>query len=250
MTKLKAFSIHITASALVVGCVLALIWLIWYPAPFLQLFGAPVTLELLIGVNLVLGPALTLLLYKPGKPHLLLHMSVILLIQIAALIYGASFAYSERPCYMIYVVDRFEAVSCSRIDPKQIAANEAAAAMNSPGLLYAEARMPTDPKDMSKLLEEVVFQGKPDIAERPEYWVPFTADTFDQIQSRNTPINELALNDDETRVIKGLIDIYGKDLMLVPLTAKHNAVSLVMSRETLRPVGWLEADPWVIAQRR
>ena len=250
MTKLKAFSFHITASALVVGGVLALIWRTWYPAPLFELLGIPVALQVLVGVNLVLGPALTLLLYKAGKPHLLLHLSVILLIQVSALVYGASVAYSERPCYMIYVVDRFEAVSCSRIDPNEIAANDAVEAKSSSGLLYAEARMPTDPKEMSRLVEEVVFEGKPDIAERPQHWVPFTADTFDRIQSKNTPISELPLNDDETRLIEGLIDIYGQDLILVPLTAKHNAISLVMSRETLRPVGWLESDPWVIAERR
>ena len=250
MTKLKAFSIHVTASALVVGCVLALIWGVWYPAPLFQLLGISLALQVLVGVNLVIGPALTLLLFRPGKPRFLLRISLILLVQIAALVYGASVAYSERPCYMIYVVDRFEAVSCSRIDPNEIAANDAVEAKSSSGLRYAEARMPTDPKDMSRLLEEVVFEGKPDIAERPEHWVPFTADTFDRIQSKNTPINELPLNDDETRVIDGLIDTYGTDLILVPLTAKRNAISLVMSRETLRPVGRLKSDPWVIAERR
>lgn len=247
MTKLKAFSIHFTASALVVCVSLALIWGIWYPTPLFQLLGLSVPLQVLVSVNLALGPALFSLLYRPGRPHLLLRISPILLIQLAALGYGASVAFSERPCYMIYVVDRFEAVACSRIDPKAIALNEPGA---SSGLVYAEAIMPADPKEMSRLVEEVVLEGKPDIAERPRYWAPFTADTFDQIQSKQTPISELPLNSNETRVIDRLITLYGERLILVPLTANYKAVSLIMSRETLRPVGWLESDPWVIAERR
>ena len=47
MSKLRAFLIHLTISATVVGAVFAIIFFFWYPAPYFRVSGA----------NDIVGPA-------------------------------------------------------------------------------------------------------------------------------------------------------------------------------------------------
>jgi hypothetical protein len=248
-SKTKAFLIHFFASAMVVGTVLALIWFAWYPAPLFDLLGAWDLIKVLVGVDLVLGPALTLLLYKPGKPKLLLDMSVVLLIQLGALSYGVAVIYSERPCYMVYTVDRFEAVSCSVVNPADLAANTLLPQKLWYEPLYLVANMPVDPKEMNLLIDEVVFQGKPDIAERPKYWLPFNRDVFQSIKAKRPAMDTYIFEPAEQVVIDRIRAVNDADLLITPLTAKDSSISLILSSETLRPVGSLSVDPWSIELR-
>ena len=117
MSKTRAFLLHLSISATIVGIVCALIFFVWYPQPFFQIAGASSVLKVLIGVDLIVGPLLTLLLYKPGKPKLLFDMSCIALIQIVALVYGTAIIFSERPYYLVFAVDRFEVLAHRDVDP-------------------------------------------------------------------------------------------------------------------------------------
>ena len=65
--KLKAAGIHLALSALVIAIIFGIIFLLWYPAPWFKVTGTNEIIWVLIGVDLVLGPALTLLVYKKGK---------------------------------------------------------------------------------------------------------------------------------------------------------------------------------------
>ena len=248
MTKKNAFLIHLAGSTIIVGIVLLLIWFVWYPAPLFELLGAWNVIRVLISVDIVLGPALTLLLYKPGKPKLLLDMSVVLIIQLAALIYGVSVIYGERPCYMVYAVDRFEAVACSQVDSKAVIANAALPAKRWQEPLYVEARMPESIEEQNLLLEEVVFQGLPDIAERPQYWLPFSVETIARIRHKYPVLGDTAIPDVWQAEVTRLLERYGPELIIVPLTAKDNSVGLVINADTLRAVGSLPVDPWELAR--
>jgi len=238
----------LAGSAVIVGAVLLIIGFVWYPAPLFDLLGAWPVIRVLVGVDLVLGPALTLLLYKPGKPKLLLDMSVVLVIQMTALVYGVSVIYSERPCYMVYAIDWFEAVACSGIDQTTLTANTAIPAKRWQEPLYVEARMPASIEARNQLIDEVVFQGLPDIAERPEHWVPFPAETVAGIRRKYAALEDLLV--DETIALEAarLLERHGPELVMVPLTAKDNSVALVINAATLRPVGTLAADAWGLAK--
>ncbi len=248
-TKTTAFLIHFLASASVVGTVLALIWFAWYPAPLFDLLGAWEVIRVLVGVDLILGPALTLLLYRPGKPKLLLDMSVVLLIQVSALSYGVSVIYSERPCYMVYAIDRFEAVACSQIDPTDLAANTLLPQKVWHEPLYVAAKMPNDPVEINRLIEEVVLEGKPDISERPKYWIPFDREVFKSIQAKRPSTDRYKFAMPDQVIIDQLSSAYDDSLMVVPLTAKDNSMTLILSTATMRPIGSLTIDPWEVELR-
>ncbi|MFZ4790954.1 MAG: hypothetical protein ACOYMW_08700 [Candidatus Competibacteraceae bacterium] len=68
MTRFRAFAIHLTASASIVLALLGLMRWVWYPAPYFEINGGWIVLRILAGVDVVLGPLLTLIVFKPGKP--------------------------------------------------------------------------------------------------------------------------------------------------------------------------------------
>jgi len=96
MTKLKAALIHISLSIFVVGLLFLSIYYIWYPRPFFEISGVIEPIKLLVMVDVIIGPLLTFVVYKKDKKRLKFDLSIIALLQIAALFYGAHTIYNGR----------------------------------------------------------------------------------------------------------------------------------------------------------
>ncbi len=71
-TKLFAFSLHFLATAVLAAIAAALIFLIWFPAPFARMVGGTELFMLVVGCDVVLGPLLSLVIYDPRKTRLAL----------------------------------------------------------------------------------------------------------------------------------------------------------------------------------
>src|SRR5437762_10459463 len=65
ISRRRAFLTHLLSSAVIVSAVCVLVFFVWYPHPYFRISGAWNPLRVLIGVDLVLGPLLTLLVFKP-----------------------------------------------------------------------------------------------------------------------------------------------------------------------------------------
>ena len=85
MTRLKASFTHFLISIAVFGLFLALVFFIWYAYPFNLTQGVGEIVYIMAGVDVVLGPLLTLIVFKAGKKSLKFDLSVIALVQISAL---------------------------------------------------------------------------------------------------------------------------------------------------------------------
>src|SRR5215467_2770396 len=121
--RLKAFSLHLLASACALILVLGGLWLGWYRWPGWYLADALHIVGLLILVDLALGPTLTLIVANPAKPRreLSRDIAVIVAVQIAALIYGGITLWGGRPLYYTFSSDRLEVVQASDIKPEELA---------------------------------------------------------------------------------------------------------------------------------
>ncbi|MDO4433162.1 MAG: hypothetical protein Q4B82_01085 [Alysiella sp.] len=97
--KLKAAAWHFVFSVLVF--VLALVWIRWflYPDFHFDLNGVWYGLRLVAGVDLVLGPLITFLVFHHAKPlrEKIMDFTLIGLVQAAALFYGLYTMYQEHP---------------------------------------------------------------------------------------------------------------------------------------------------------
>ena len=146
--KARAGLLHLIISALAVGVLAWLTLTVWYPDGLATLQGVWKILGLVAVVDVILGPALTVLVYKPRKRTLVFDLSVIALIQIAALTYGAWTISAQRPAYLAYMYDRFFVVTARDIldEPpatvQAIEGNRALLAMPGGSRLSVEAEMP------------------------------------------------------------------------------------------------------------
>lgn len=102
--KLKAACLHFVCSVVIFA--LAVWWLVavLYPSFHFGLNGGIYGLRLMAGVDLVLGPLLTLLVFHPVKPwrEKMMDFIVIGAVQLAALGYGLHTMYQEHPKLLVY----------------------------------------------------------------------------------------------------------------------------------------------------
>src|SRR5690606_22701846 len=119
-TRLKAFFIHLLLSVLVALASLFWVFTIWYPALLHQALAVTHILLLLVIVAMTLGPLLTLVVYKPGKPTLFFDLTVIAALQLSALAYGLWTVAEGRPAWLVFNVDRFDVVQVVDIDTRHL----------------------------------------------------------------------------------------------------------------------------------
>ncbi len=175
ISRPRAVLTHLGVSATFVGAACALIFFLWYPHPYFLAAGAWQVLRVLIGVDLVLGPLLTAIVFKPGKRGLKFDLAVIALVQVAAFVYGVTTIYGGRPYFTVFAVDRFYVLARGDIVRDELERHERNDWLRKTlrGPLLVAAERPSDPAGAQRLLDETVFQGKPDLERRPDYWAPY-----------------------------------------------------------------------------
>jgi len=121
MTRWKACAIHLALSALVLSLIaLVLVWR-WYPPGLFHMARADGLLLLIGGVDLVLGPLLTLIVFKTGKKSLKFDLTVIALLQVAALAFGLHAVWKSRPVFLVASDTRLTLVYAFEIEPQDLA---------------------------------------------------------------------------------------------------------------------------------
>ncbi|MFP6814558.1 MAG: hypothetical protein VB949_02660 [Pseudomonadales bacterium] len=84
-----------------------LVVFVWYPDFFFTTDGGWQGIRIIAAVDLVLGPTLTLVVYKKGKPGLKTDLTLIGLFQAVCLFVGTYVVYEERPIIMVYSDGQF-----------------------------------------------------------------------------------------------------------------------------------------------
>ena len=114
MTRWKASGIHFSISVLVTAAVAALIFY-WYSPQLIGIAGGLKLLGIMVVVDLVLGPLLTMIIYNEKKRSLKFDLCVIAVTQLSALIYAGYVAYWARPIFVVGVIDRFELIAAIEV---------------------------------------------------------------------------------------------------------------------------------------
>lgn len=174
MSRWKASGIHLLISFLVIGLIAAYIIHFWYPLALMSMAKADRLLLLIGGIDLVVGPLLTLIVYKTNKPSLKFDLSVIALFQLAFLCYGLNTIYQSRPVFLIAVRDQIEMVFANEIDKKNLAKallpEAKSLGFTKPKLMAAF--QPSDPQLRDKIMWDAIAGGN-DIQALPQYYASF-----------------------------------------------------------------------------
>lgn len=167
-------AVHLLASAGVALVGALLIFRLWYPPPFQALAGGMSLFLLLVSVDVVLGPALTLVAASPGKSlrEFRRDLAVIVALQIAAFCYGIYTIALARPIYEVFEIDRFRIVTAADIEPEELAkARPELRRMPWLGPELIAAVKPTDPSEQLRSIN-LGFAGI-DLSMIPANWRPY-----------------------------------------------------------------------------
>lgn len=187
---IKAASIHLGLSLLVAAFAGGLVFGLWYPYPYRELAGGRELFFLVVSVDVICGPLLTLVLFNPKKPRAELwrDLGLVSLIQIAALFYGISAVWQARPLFLVQEIDRFKVIAAPEVDGRALEAlPESMKPKLLRGPLVVAIREPKDKEEREQILFESV-QGGRDYAERPEFYVLYQGENALKSLKRAKPL--------------------------------------------------------------
>jgi hypothetical protein len=100
--RYQAFAVHMAISLVIFFIILACITQYWYPGILFETGNGWKAIGMIVGIDLILGPLLTLIVFNHKKSSLKFDLLVIALIQVAALSYGTWTIYKSHPIAITY----------------------------------------------------------------------------------------------------------------------------------------------------
>src|SRR5262245_21130730 len=122
MTRWRAAALHLLICLAIAAGVLALMLTVWYPPPLFEAMGGIELALIVISVDVVLGPALTLIVFRAGKRGLRFDLAAIAVLQLGALLYGCHIVSLARPAYIVFVKDQFQIATAAQLSDQRLAA--------------------------------------------------------------------------------------------------------------------------------
>jgi len=202
---------------------------------------------LIMGVDIVIGPLLTLVVYEAGKKGLRFDLACIAILQTAAFFYGLSVIAQARPVFIVAAIDRFIPIYANDLDDADLAqAKQPEFATRSwTGPRLVGAKLPTDIKERNDLTFSGVA-GK-DLEKFPKYYVSYAA-IADAMLAKSKPLTDLAAKSPGNRAI---IDRYLADsqssidqLVYLPLLGRTDTYTMMLSTTSRHPCDALPINPW------
>lgn len=246
--KLKASAVHFLISLTVAGMAAALVFFFWYPYPYRELVWGQGIYTLIIGLDVALGPLMTLIIYHPRKklPELMLDFGVVGALQLGALIFGVWALAQARPVHVVFQYDHFEVVPVYLVREYNLA-TPTALTLKQPWLgptLLSLKRQPSDEADI-KVWESRIKYGGPPLAAYPQLWRRYE-DAFDEINAVGQSIERLRADHPG---LEGAIDkavamtgIGPGSLISVPVRADGKSGVLLLRRDDHKVVGFVHTD--------
>lgn len=233
---LKAAATHFLVTVAVAALAAVLVFFVWYPWPFYEIVSGRELFWLVIGVDVVCGPLLTLVLWNPVKSarELTLDMSIIGLIQIGALVYGMSTVTDTRPVRLVFEVDRIRLVTASELDPNHLVdAPESLRRLPWTGPVLVGIRSPRDNQEMLQSIDLSLAGLEPSL--RPGWWQAY-AESLPEVLRAARPLAVLraarpdsAVRIDEAVRATGLSE---DELLWLPLTGGRSFDWIVLIHHT------------------
>src|SRR5580698_552986 len=176
--RLKAFGLHLLGSFLALSVVLGALYLGWYHWPGWHLTEAVHVVVVMVSVDVVIGPLITLVIANERKPRreLARDIAIIVAVQLAALGYGTTTLWNGRPLYYAFSVDCLEVVQASDIDAEARKASDRQKLALGPHWYslprWIWAPLPKDPDEAQKIVA-AALQGGADVTALPQYYKPW-----------------------------------------------------------------------------
>lgn len=229
----RAAGIHSLCSV-VVACLAAwVVFAVWYAYPYGELSGGRTLFFLVVLVDVVCGPLLTLVLFnlKKTRKELWFDLGLVALIQLSALGYGVWTVWQARPLFLVLEVDRYKVIAAPDVDAAALAALPAHL---KPSWLIGPQTVSIRPAKNAEEHNTVLFEastGGRDYGARPEFYVPYDDEAALKSLVRAKPLNVfLQRYPDQQGAAQKLARKQQADLgqwLYLPVIARQNWVAVI-----------------------
>lgn len=243
---LRASGIHLLGSMVVAALAALLVFTVWYPHPFGDLSGGKELFFLVVTVDVICGPLLTMVLFNTVKPRaeLTRDIGLVVLIQLLALMYGLWTVWQARPLFLVQEIDRFKVIAAPDLDREALAAlpTQLKPTLFS-GPIVMALREPKDVEERNKVTLESIVGGR-DYAERPEFYIAYD-DTaaLKSLKRVKSLSNFLQKYPDQQAQALSLAKKNGVDLdrlSYLPIIARQDWIALLDNQGHIK--GFLKGD--------
>ena len=111
--RYQAFAVHMAISLVIFFILLVCITQYWYPGILFDTGNGWKAIGMIVGIDLVLGPLLTLIVFNHNKSSLKFDLAIIALVQTAALAYGTWTIHQTRPIALAFINNNFNTIYAS-----------------------------------------------------------------------------------------------------------------------------------------
>ncbi|MFV0680794.1 hypothetical protein [Ottowia sp.] len=217
-----------------------------YPTPYRALLGVESVFLLVLVVDVVCGPLLTLILANPRKSRheRWLDFGLVGLIQTLALAYGLYSVWIARPVVLAFEVDRFVVVTANEVDVAALPkAPQNMRSLPFFGVRQVGTRAPDNSDEMLKSLEQQLGGLTP--AMQPDWWVPWQ-DKIQDMKARAKPLSELmARRPQDAQALREAANAAKADpakLFYLPLTSSKVKEWVALLDADMKIVGYAPVD--------
>lgn len=239
--KIRAFAIHLLVSFFFLALSALWVFLVWYPFPLNLAVGVDSIFLLAAFCDAILGPVMTLIIYKERKKNLKLDLAIIGAIQISALFFGIWTMADARPVWLVFNVDRFDLVQAYELDLRYFGeVRSDFKSLPKMGPRWAASRSPADSQKRNELLMESVMGGS-DLPQRIDLYVDINEEQRN-ILEKSFPLKELKKNNSEKEIKKELT-LWPQAKRWLPLMTKKQPMVVLLDGSS-RPISVVNLKPW------
>ena len=173
--RLKALGLHLLASTCALSLILGTLYFGWYRWPGWYLTDVARVVLVMAGVDVVVGPLLTFIIARSTKPRreLVRDISMIVAVQLCALIYGSVSLWNGRPLYYAYSETVLQLVQAYDIDAQESVLGRRQNPELAPHWYslprWIWAPLPQDEETRQKIVTATVTGGD-DVISMPKYF--------------------------------------------------------------------------------
>lgn len=244
--RLRASGIHLGISLGIAALAAMLVFGLWYPYPYREISGGRALFMLVVGVDVIMGPLITLIIFNRAKPRreLVMDFTVVGLLQVAALSYGLWTVFVARPVHLVFEYNRLSVVHAVDVDTNLLA-------KAPPSLQKLPVTGPTAIalrpfKDSAEQFDATMaaLNGAPLYA-RADLWQAYANSTADILKEAK-PVTDLhkRFASQAALVDKAIADTGQPvaQLRYLPLVGRDKAWTALLDAATAMPVGFLPLD--------
>ncbi|OAM36313.1 hypothetical protein A7P98_04820 [Eikenella sp. NML080894] len=247
---LRLASFHLLGSAALAGLAAWLVVKFLYPYPYSEMLGGLHLLLMMVGIDVVCGPLLTLILANPkkSKRETCVDFALVIAIQLGALSYGIHTVHLARPVHYAFDHDRFTVVTAAQLSDEDLA--KAPENMRSLPLYGVEqislAAIPPEEMQDSVLLS---LGGIEPVA-RPNLWLPLdaakeTADVSAAMKPVRHLIQHRAAQQAAIKQKLAEINLPEAEAYYLPFTSDKNKEWIALLNKQGEIVGYLPIDGFI-----